>query len=125
MKVNLSTTIVDSLTYDQQNIEPAKRDPRLEKDNSANVVKDAGIVKDDKEGLNKAEIKVAVEKLNQTVRAFNKRFHFSIHEGTHRVMVQIIDTATGKVINEIPPKKVLDIVASMNELLGLIIDERV
>ena len=122
MKINSSTQNVDNLAYDQQNIEPSKHTTSLESNNVFSSVKNE---KTDKEGQNKVDVEKAVEKLNQTVRAFNKRFHFSVHEGTHRVMVQVIDTATGKVVNEIPPQKVLDIVASMNELLGLMIDKRI
>jgi len=123
VKINSSTQNVENPTYDQQqNIEPLKRATNPESGSVFSIVKND---KQEKEGLSKVDVHKAVEKLNQTAQAFNKRFHFSIHEGTHRVMVQVIDTTTGKVINEIPPEKVLDIVASMNELLGLMIDKRI
>ncbi len=112
MKVNTPAQKV--FVFEQQNTEQQKRD-----------VPQNQLTKDNVTDMDKAEVKQAVEKLNKTAQVFNKRFHFSIHEQTHRVMVQIIDTVTDEVINEIPPKKVLDIIASMNELLGLIIDERV
>jgi flagellar protein FlaG len=39
-------------------------------------------------------------------------------------MVQIKNVDTGDVISEIPPKRVLDMVAKMEEMVGLIFDKR-
>ena len=39
-------------------------------------------------------------------------------------MVKIIDTNTQEVIKEVPPEKILDMVASMMERAGLIVDRR-
>ena len=39
-------------------------------------------------------------------------------------MVKIIDTKTEEVIKELPPEKLLDMVASMMVRAGLIVDKR-
>ncbi|WP_257350274.1 flagellar protein FlaG [Pseudalkalibacillus decolorationis] len=39
--------------------------------------------------------------------------------------MQIIDDKTKEVIREIPNKKFLDMYASMAELLGIVVDERI
>jgi len=70
------------------------------------------------------ELIPALEKLNKTAPIFDFRFHFLIHEETKRIMVQIIDQETGEVLNEIPPEKVLDLVARIQELVGLLVDEK-
>ncbi|WP_259501172.1 flagellar protein FlaG [Desulfofundulus thermocisternus] len=67
----------------------------------------------------------ALEKLSETARIYDYRFHFKIHEATGRIMVQVIDQETGEVLNEIPPEKILDLVAHIQELMGLLVDERV
>lgn len=66
----------------------------------------------------------ALEKLNKTAPIFDFRFHFIIHEETKRIIVQIIDQETGEVLNEIPPEKILDLVARIRELVGLLVDEK-
>ena len=66
----------------------------------------------------------AVEKLNETARVFNRSLKFSIHEATNRTMISVIDTETDKVIREIPSEEALDIVAKMQEYLGLIFDKK-
>jgi flagellar protein FlaG len=39
-------------------------------------------------------------------------------------MIKVIDETTNEVIKEIPPKKILDVIASMLEMAGLLVDER-
>jgi flagellar protein FlaG len=66
-----------------------------------------------------------VLQLNETVEIFDKKIHFQIHDETERIMVQVIEKATDEVISEIPPEKVLDLVARIEEMIGLIVDKRV
>lgn len=65
-----------------------------------------------------------IEKANKAIEGPNKRFEFSIHKATHEIMIKIMDNDTGEVIREIPPEKVLDMVAKMWEMAGIIVDER-
>jgi len=61
--------------------------------------------------------------LNRTLEAVDKRLKFLVHEETERVYVQVIDKETGEVIKEIPPEKILNLVAQLQKLIGLLIDE--
>jgi flagellar protein FlaG len=65
-----------------------------------------------------------VEKMNKVIEGFSRRFEYTIHEGTNEIMIKVIDETTNEVIKEIPPKKILDMVASMLEMAGLLVDER-
>ncbi len=40
-------------------------------------------------------------------------------------MVKVIDTNTDEIIREIPQEKVLDNIANIKEMLGLLLDKRV
>ena len=73
--------------------------------------------------LEKLEDKV--EQLNKTVEIFDKRLHFQIHEETNRIMVQVIEASTEEVLSEIPPERVLDLVARIEEMIGLVVDKKV
>ena len=66
----------------------------------------------------------ALERVNRSLTGSNRRFDISIHEKTNEIMVKVIDTQTDKVIREIPPEKILDMVAKLWELAGLFVDER-
>lgn len=65
-----------------------------------------------------------IEKANKAIVGATCTFEFSIHDRTKEIMVKVIDKDTKKVIREIPPEKVLDMVAKMWEMAGLIVDER-
>jgi flagellar protein FlaG len=65
-----------------------------------------------------------IEKANKAIIGANKTFEYSIHEKTKQIMVKVINSETKELIREIPPEKILDMVARMWELSGIMIDER-
>jgi len=78
----------------------------------------------DETGISEKAIRDAIDRVNIVIAGFNRQFDFSIHEKTHRIMVKVIDTETKEVIKEIPPEKILDMVAQMWEMAGILVDER-
>ncbi|WP_010681156.1 flagellar protein FlaG [Acetivibrio cellulolyticus] len=66
----------------------------------------------------------AIQKANKAITGANTEFEFSIHEKTKQIMVKIINSDTHEVIKEIPPEKILDMVAKMWEMAGIMVDER-
>ena len=56
---------------------------------------------------------------------FDRKLEISIHDKTREVMVKVIDTNTDEIIREIPQEKVLDNIANIKEMLGLLLDKRV
>ncbi|GAB4268686.1 MAG: hypothetical protein Kow0029_04150 [Candidatus Rifleibacteriota bacterium] len=73
---------------------------------------------------NEEKVKEAVDKINKTAVIFDRTLRFQIHEATHRTMVSVIDTVSNKVIRQIPAEEVLDLVAKMNDYIGLIFDKK-
>ncbi|HHU83371.1 MAG TPA: flagellar protein FlaG [Firmicutes bacterium] len=85
-----------------------------------------------KEELSRKELLGLLEEktgqLNRAMEIFNKRLRFEVHEETERIMVKILEKRTGntdEVIREIPPERVLDMLARLEEMIGLLIDERI
>jgi len=70
------------------------------------------------------EIIDAIEKANKAIIGAQTQLEFSIHEGTKEIMVKVINTDTKEVVREIPSEKILDMVAKMWELAGIMVDER-
>lgn len=66
-----------------------------------------------------------IEKANNQFVAYDRKFEFTIHEKTKQIMVKILDSATNEVIREIPSEKVLDMVAGLWEIAGIIVDRKV
>ncbi|CCQ96899.1 hypothetical protein CULT_510023 [[Clostridium] ultunense Esp] len=75
--------------------------------------------------LTPEEAKKAVEGFNAILKPTQSHVKFLYHEKMGEYYVQIIDDNTNEVIREIPPKKLLDMVASIWEQIGLIVDEKV
>lgn len=49
---------------------------------------------------------------------------YKLHEVVNIYYIQVLDTNTEEVLKEIPNKKFLDMYASMAELMGLIVDDK-
>ena len=71
-----------------------------------------------------ADVEDMVDELNEVFHYVNERLQFSVHEGTNRVMVKVVDRDTDEVIREVPPEKFLDLVAKLQELVGIFVDKK-
>lgn len=65
-----------------------------------------------------------IEKANKAFKTFDRRFEFSVHEKTKQIMVKVIDMNNDEVIRELPSEKILDMVAAMWEVAGIMIDTK-
>jgi len=65
----------------------------------------------------------SIEDANKKIEVYDTKLEFSIHEKTHAIMIKVVKD--DEVIREFPPEKILDMVAKMMELAGLIVDEKV
>ncbi len=66
----------------------------------------------------------AIQKANKAISGGNMRFEFSIHEKTNEIVVKVFNSETDELVREIPNEKVLDMVAKMCEMAGILVDER-
>ncbi|MHB8065109.1 MAG: flagellar protein FlaG [Ruminiclostridium sp.] len=66
----------------------------------------------------------AIQKANKAISGGNRRFEFSIHEATNEIVVKVFDSTTDELIKEIPNEKILDMVAKICEMAGILVDER-
>ncbi|MGB9679513.1 MAG: flagellar protein FlaG [Thermoanaerobacteraceae bacterium] len=55
----------------------------------------------------------------------NTYFEFSVHKPTNTIVVKIVDSITKEVIDEIPPEKILDLVAGLWKIAGLFVDRKI
>jgi flagellar protein FlaG len=89
------------------------------------VVEKKNDISSAREEVPREEVEKAAEKINRLMGLFEKRLKFEAHEKTNRIMVKIIDEESGEVISEIPPEKILDMLSSFYEYVGLLIDKKV
>lgn len=78
-----------------------------------------------REEVPREEVERTLEKLNRLMGLIDKRMEFKIHDKTNRVVVKIINQENGEILSEIPPEKTLDLLSSIQNIVGLLIDEKV
>ena len=73
--------------------------------------------------LNRGDLEGLVDDVNAIIFGPESHFEFKVHDRTGRVLVKLIDTKTAEVIKEIPPEKLVDMMANLWELVGILVDE--
>ncbi|SFJ45548.1 flagellar protein FlaG [Halobacillus dabanensis] len=91
-------------------------------------VKNERVKEDYKEystGNEKEKLKQASEDINEFFKAVHTSLRFQFHDKLEEYYVTIVDSDTEEIVKEIPPKKMLDMYASIAERLGFIVDEKI
>lgn len=70
------------------------------------------------------ELEKSIEGLNKLIQSSNTHLSFVLHDRLNEFYVQVVDDQTQEVIREVPSKKMLDMVAEMKSMIGLLIDEK-
>jgi flagellar protein FlaG len=78
----------------------------------------------DKTELKEEDLKKAVEKLNTFLKDNGTYAEYAVHDKLKDIMITIRDSETKEIIRELPPKKILDMVAKMIEMVGILVDKR-
>lgn len=100
---------------------------RLEKDQEIprQIIDRKAEIPSAREEVPREEVEKAAEKLNRLMGIIDKRLEFSVHKQSGRVMVKVIDQQTGDVLDEIPPKRILDMLSSFTEMAGIFVDKQI
>ena len=120
--VGINDPKINVMAFDTQ---AAQRKDIGKEEEPPRVVEKKGDVSSAREEIPREEVEKATEKLNRLMGLIDKRMQFEVHDKSHRVMVKIIDKEKGEVLREIPPKKVLDMLSSLTEFIGLLVDRKV
>ncbi len=117
---NAVSRIQDSRTK-PENIEVSLQN---EKGINKEGVNDKFIDKNDIKEIDEDTLLKMINQANKAFEAKYTRLEFSIHKETHEIVVKVYDKETNELIREIPPEKILDIIAKLWELAGIFVDER-
>ncbi len=115
--INLNADIsINSSVENVQSTEfPVLKNENIDKDISDKNQKD----------ISEKDIKSAVNKLNKFLQGENTHIEYERHEiFKNQFIIKIIDNKTKEVIKEVPPKKILDMVAEICKLAGVIVDKK-
>lgn len=74
--------------------------------------------------ITRADLEREVENLNKFMQSSSTHLKFTLHEKLNEYYVQVISDHDNTVVREIPSKKIMDMVAKMHEMIGLLVDEK-
>jgi flagellar protein FlaG len=72
----------------------------------------------------KIEVSELVEKVKKHVQSFSTKIAFSFDPERKQLVIIVTDTATGKVIRQIPQEEMMDLMDKMEEIAGIIFNGR-
>jgi len=77
------------------------------------------------QSIDKKKLAEITDQLNQITKIFKHNIEFFIDDKLNKVVVKIINSVTGEVVRQIPPEKMLNLMRSIDQMLGLILDEKI
>ncbi|MFT8884312.1 MAG: flagellar protein FlaG [Liquorilactobacillus hordei] len=76
------------------------------------------------QAVSHAELERVVAEMNKHLLGRDVRLRFKVHKTTGRTYVQLINMKNDDVIKEIPPAKMLDVIGSIWQQMGIIVDKK-
>lgn len=74
--------------------------------------------------LSEEFVQERLDELNKVLEKQQLETSYQRHEKTNRLVIRLVDKETKEIVKEIPPEKLLDYAAGMDEVLGLFIDKK-
>ncbi|KHE67545.1 flagellar protein FlaG [Halobacillus sp. BBL2006] len=75
--------------------------------------------------IDKEKLKQVADSMNEFLKPAQTSIRFQFHEKLEEYFVAIVDNDTNQIVKEIPPRKMLDLYASIAESLGFIVDHKI
>ncbi len=104
-----------------EGVTPTKEVQRISEDS---IPTEENKSQEENKGYNLHEVNKAVEKLNKVMEDEDIYAEYKIHDKFNQIMIKIIDRNTKEILLEVPPKKILDMVAKMCEMVGVLVDKK-
>ncbi|MBU3170219.1 carbon storage regulator CsrA [Clostridium estertheticum] len=96
-----------------------------------NNTENVKVVKIDEKNISKTvekdsekEVKNAVSKINKILEGEGTHLQYEKHDVLNEMIITVVDNNTHEVVAEIPSRKILDMVAKMCEMAGILVDKK-
>ena len=120
--INHATTITNNVALSNSLITAQDRSVRQD---DALKLKPIDPVAHKREVISDKTLKDAVKKINEFIAPTLQTIHFSIDQESDRLVVKVIDTATQKILRQMPNEAALNVAKSFDSLKGLIVSLKV
>ncbi len=126
MNSDIQMPILKSITTDLELQKPDVR-PQVEAVNKPEALtldKDSADKQANEEPLSDAELESAVTEMNSVAQNLQRDLLFSVDEKSGGTFVKVVDKETEEVVREIPSKEIREIKARLEEVAGMIFQEK-
>ncbi|HEX3047552.1 MAG TPA: flagellar protein FlaG [Bacillota bacterium] len=76
------------------------------------------------EQLTPERLSKVIEVANDAFKDVNVGFKYSLDRKINREVVQVVNTQTGEVLRQFPPKEIVNMLTRMYDMLGILVDEK-
>lgn len=105
-----------------KNEQASQLDKNLHKEENKDFHKEKS--KEKKEDIDNSKLKENIDILNKLLKKHHTKIEFERHEVFNDMIFKIVDEETGEIVTEVPPKNILDMVAKLCELAGVLVDKK-
>jgi flagellar protein FlaG len=125
MDIKSINTQFDQNSNNSNSIENQKNITKLD---NAEYLKNAEKIEDKKQKLTEVvkqdDFNDTVNSVNDYVEMFNNKVHFTIDEKS-REIIHVYDKESGDLIRQIPPEEMIELVDKLEEVAGIIFNNKV
>ena len=123
--INSQNSQIDKIKNDVNTVEKQKEISKSDEIDFSKKTDDTIKKKQDlAEYVKKQDFNDAINSVNDYVEMFNNKVSFSIDEKS-REIIHVYDNETGELIRQIPPKEMIELVDKLEEIAGIIFNNKV
>ena len=71
-----------------------------------------------------AKIERIAQAMDSYMQSIQKNLKIGIHQATGKIIVKVVSETDGKIIREIPSEELLDLAAKVEEMMGVLVNEK-
>ena len=125
LNINSINSQVDKIQSDANTIEKQKEISKTDEIDFSIKAEDAVKKKQNlTEYVKKQDFNDAINSVNDYVEMFNNKVSFSIDEKSRKI-IHVYDNDTGELIRQIPPEEMIQLIDKLEEIAGIIFNNKV
>jgi len=77
------------------------------------------------ENVSPEKLDKAIQVANDAFKEMNVGFRYTLDKNINRQIVQVVNTQTGEIIRQLPPKEIINMLTRMYDMLGILVDKKI
>ena len=122
--INNAAPIQNAQAFNIQNQQAAQNPQKTAADLQKPQAVQESVKLYEQKNLSREKLSESIQQLNDQLQKFNRDLQFVADEATGKRVVKVIDSNTGEVIRQIPPEEILRIMQNIDNMSGLIFNNK-